>query len=274
MSSPSHLHTYHGNCHCGAFKYTVKLPELKQIHICNCSLCVKNGYMWAYPIVSDALVVEKGENTLQSYEFAGKGMAHEFCPTCGTSVLGRRHNMPEGAPSVFINVRTISGMDLDALKTKPFDGKAMGSAYQPPEIPAHPKEPGSDQKVYSGNCHCGAVTYTVHTAPLTTAKVVSCNCSICARNGDLWIYPPTTAVTLHGEEALKDYSFAKKTTSHRFCGTCGVSVVVKIIDLSVLQDGEDEPTPINVRTMNDVDVEALNLVKYDGWSKMDPPYEV
>ena len=35
------LETYHGNCHCGTFKFSVKLPELKQVHACDCSVCSK-----------------------------------------------------------------------------------------------------------------------------------------------------------------------------------------------------------------------------------------
>lgn len=35
------LQTYQGNCHCGAFKFVVKLPVLKQVVACNCSICSK-----------------------------------------------------------------------------------------------------------------------------------------------------------------------------------------------------------------------------------------
>ena len=35
------LETYQGNCHCGAFKFSVRLPELKQVFGCNCSICSK-----------------------------------------------------------------------------------------------------------------------------------------------------------------------------------------------------------------------------------------
>lgn len=35
------LETYHGNCHCGAFKFSVRLPELKEVFKCDCSICTK-----------------------------------------------------------------------------------------------------------------------------------------------------------------------------------------------------------------------------------------
>ena len=44
------LKTYHGNCHCGAFQFSVKLPELKQVYACDCSICTK-----VLPLFSTAL---------------------------------------------------------------------------------------------------------------------------------------------------------------------------------------------------------------------------
>ena len=35
------LHTYHGNCHCGAFRFAVRLPEVRDVYACNCSICVR-----------------------------------------------------------------------------------------------------------------------------------------------------------------------------------------------------------------------------------------
>lgn len=40
--------------------------------------------------------------------------------------------------------------------------------YQAPPFPAHPDAGNlpADQKIYNGNCRCGAVTYSVKTMPL------------------------------------------------------------------------------------------------------------
>jgi hypothetical protein len=35
------LKVYHANCHCGAVKWSVKIPELKSVNQCNCSHCIK-----------------------------------------------------------------------------------------------------------------------------------------------------------------------------------------------------------------------------------------
>ena len=73
------LKNYHGNCHCGAVKFTVTLPEITSVTECDCSLCLKKGYKSLFP--SGGLVFEegKGEDKLKSYEFAGKTIAHKVC---------------------------------------------------------------------------------------------------------------------------------------------------------------------------------------------------
>jgi len=55
-------------------------------------------------------------------------------------------------------------------------------------------------KEYKGNCHCGKVRFTATVSPLLDDghEVLSCNCSICARNGYLWVYlPEETNVVWH-----------------------------------------------------------------------------
>ncbi|KAJ6588746.1 hypothetical protein B0H19DRAFT_1248359 [Mycena capillaripes] len=75
MSSPgsqtlgedSELTAYPGNCHCGAFKFIVKLPNLNHIFSCNCSLCSRNAYLWAHPASKDDFIVVQGEGGLKDY---------------------------------------------------------------------------------------------------------------------------------------------------------------------------------------------------------------
>jgi hypothetical protein len=84
----------------------------------------------------------------------------------------------------------------------------------------------NNAKAYPASCHCGTVSYTVNLSPpLLEWKVVSCNCSICARSGYLLVYPPREQLYMSsGEEALKSYSFGPKKSLHKFCGECGSSV--------------------------------------------------
>lgn len=93
----------------------------------------------------------------------------------------------------------------------------------PPPLPAFDPD---NLKIYSASCHCGAVSYTVHLSPpLPEWKVVSCNCSICARSGYLLVYPSREQLHINrGDGALKSYSFGPKKSLHKFCGECGSSV--------------------------------------------------
>jgi len=126
---------------------------------------------------------------------------------------------------------------------------------------------------YDGNCHCGAVKYTVECSALDQGhEVSSCNCSICSRNGYLLIYCPKSDVKIHsGEDQLKGYLFGKKRIEHRFCPTCGVNVFIMSVDPDFFPDY----LAINVRTFKDAPelIDKLTLKKADGRSH-DPPYEI
>lgn len=78
------------------------------------------------------------------------------------------------------------------------------------------------------------------------------------QNGDLWIYPRRSALRIYGEKSLLGYEFLHKDSLHSFCETCGVSVLV-----SVTEPGKDF-VPINVRTLNGIDLASLKLKKFDG----------
>lgn len=84
------LKTYHGNCHCGRFKFHLKIPELTSVVECNCSICFKKGYKWISP-GANGFFIDRGEGTLKNYDFGQLTISHAFCPTCGTGVLLQRH---------------------------------------------------------------------------------------------------------------------------------------------------------------------------------------
>ena len=79
---------YDGNCHCAAIKFRFKSPPLETLEImnCNCSICLKNGYLNIYPKLKDFEFV-KGEDTMKDYEFASCRVAHKFCPNCGSTLF-------------------------------------------------------------------------------------------------------------------------------------------------------------------------------------------
>ena len=116
------------------------------------------------------------------------------------------------------------------------------------------------QSTYTGSCHCGAVRYTVE-ADLSQ-PVIACNCSMCNRSGTLLAFVPADKFKLEkGESSLTDYQFNKNVIHHLFCKVCGIKAFAR-------GTGKDGPTvAINVRCLEDVDLERLNVTKYDGKHK-------
>ncbi|KAF2873197.1 Mss4-like protein [Massariosphaeria phaeospora] len=118
------------------------------------------------------------------------------------------------------------------------------SESEPPHLPEFDS---SDMQEYDALCHCGTVRYTVTLSPpLAKQKVVSCNCSICSRNGYLLVYPLREQLSVKsGEDALKSYSFGIKRNLHKFCGKCGSSV---LFDPRMAEHGEaPDLLGVNVR---------------------------
>jgi hypothetical protein len=116
----------------------------------------------------------------------------------------------------------------------------------------------SELKRYAGGCHCGKVRFDV--AVDLTKPVIGCNCSMCGRSGTLLTFVPAAQFTLRaGEESLTDYQFNKHVIHHLFCKVCGIKAFARGVDKS------GGPTvAINARCLDDVDLDALNVMKFDG----------
>ncbi|CAI7573088.1 unnamed protein product [Penicillium discolor] len=126
-----------------------------------------------------------------------------------------------------------------------------------------PPTPTGESSSHSGNCHCGAVRFTFTISPpLHEYPTNNCNCSICTKNGYLLVYPFTKDFTIEkGEDVLKEYRFAERKAKHQFCGECGSSCFIR-----VPEEGFPPVTAVNVRLLQDVDIEKLILNKVDGRS--------
>ena len=69
------------------------------------------------------------------------------------------------------------------------------------------------------SCHCGAVRFSVETAP---EQVNDCNCSICRRYGTLWGYYRPSDVGFSGENGPTDiYMWGDKSLEFHRCRACG-----------------------------------------------------
>lgn len=114
-------------------------------------------------------------------------------------------------------------------------------------------------KMYTGSCHCGAVTFEVET---DLAKVIECNCSHCSRKGFLLTFVPEVQFRLlSGKENMTEYRFNKKVIAHLFCKTCGVQA------FGTGQDEQGNKTvAVNVRCLDGVDPKSLQPEFFDGKS--------
>lgn len=64
-----------GTCHCGRNRFEVKLPKIQSAISCNCLLCHKSGYLWAFPEAGDIKYTKGDDETLAGYET--EALSHE-----------------------------------------------------------------------------------------------------------------------------------------------------------------------------------------------------
>jgi hypothetical protein len=114
--------TYQGGCHCGSVRYEAK-ADLGRVISCNCSICQKHGLLLTFT-PADQFKLLAGADQLSDYQFGKKKIHHLFCRQCGVESFGRGAK-PDGTEMIAINVRCLDGVDLDAVKPAPFDGKSL-----------------------------------------------------------------------------------------------------------------------------------------------------
>jgi hypothetical protein len=85
-STAATLKTYRGNCHCGAYVFETKLPEITKVKVCNCSICYKRADIWAWPSQGNVTWIKGDLKTMKGYVFGKKHFERKFCNTCGTSI--------------------------------------------------------------------------------------------------------------------------------------------------------------------------------------------
>lgn len=116
-----------------------------------------------------------------------------------------------------------------------------------------------EARTYEGGCHCGAVRFEANT---DLGRVITCNCSICAKHGLLLTFVPAQAFTLRsGQDQLSEYQFNRKMIRHTFCRVCRVETFGR----GKAPDGT-EMVAINARCLDGVDPAALKLTPFDGKS--------
>jgi hypothetical protein len=114
-------------------------------------------------------------------------------------------------------------------------------------------------KTYKGSCHCGKVKFEVQSELKPT---IDCNCSMCKRKGTILTFvSPESFKLISGEDSLTHYHFNKHVIDHTFCKVCGVTSFAS---------GKDPKgnfmNAVNVRCLEDVDLNSLEIVHVDGKS--------
>ena len=134
-----------------------------------------------------------------------------------------------------------------------------------PDQNHNPKMADTSLQPYQATCHCGAVRLTFDYGDLHTSRVLSCNCSICVRNGYILIYPQSSSVKIEqGESELSEYRWAAKDKPHRFCKHCGSSMLIDIGQSSM--ESLQGLTAINLRMVPGIEevLPGLELAYVDG----------
>jgi hypothetical protein len=113
---------YEGSCQCGAVRYEVD-ADLERTITCNCSRCQRMGFVLAFSPMEN-FQLKSGEGDLTEYRFNKGAIRHLFCRTCGVESFAYG-KMPDGSPTVAINVNCLSGVNPRGLKSQHVDGKSF-----------------------------------------------------------------------------------------------------------------------------------------------------
>lgn len=109
--------------------------------------------------------------------------------------------------------------------------------------------------IHAGGCHCGAVRFEVDVPDMP--EVEDCNCSICRMSGFLHLIVPASAFRLlHGEAALRLYTFNTGVAKHYFCSICGIKPFY-------IPRSNPDGVDVNVRCL-DRSPEGMRITPFDG----------
>ena len=129
--------THSGSCHCGRVTFEVDAPDVLELDRCNCSICVKSGYLH-HVVDRDKFRITGGEEHLTRYKF-GTGIAeHPFCSHCGIKAFYYPRAYPQG---VSVNANCLDEAKITSMSvTRHFDAKNWEAALDTFRTPAQVRE--------------------------------------------------------------------------------------------------------------------------------------
>ncbi|KAI5118276.1 hypothetical protein M0805_006018 [Coniferiporia weirii] len=262
------IKTFTGGCHCRKFTYEVEHPALeeRQPVSCNCSICTQKGELLVYSPEARFHFTTGSFDETSKYAWGGKNVVRHFCPTCGCALLFT------GFGLAGVNARSFDGIQIDRLNPTFFDAvcgpsaqsfasqsllKPTLSADDSDVFPHLRKWPeGTEIKTFVGGCHCRKFRFELEHPALDVRQPVSCNCSICTQNAQLFVYAPESRFRFtHGSfEETSGYAWGLKSAVRHFCPNCGCSLLFRGLGLA----------GVNVRTFDGIEIDKLNLTYFDG----------
>ena len=114
---------YEGGCHCGNIAFELD-AEVTEGYDCNCSMCRKRGGLLAF-FPREALRLKTPVERLGTYRFNTRTLDHHFCPECGIAPFSEGVDPKTGAKTVAVNLCTLPGVDLAAVKVVQVDGASF-----------------------------------------------------------------------------------------------------------------------------------------------------
>jgi hypothetical protein len=119
------MESFEGSCHCQRVRFRVT-GDLAEVVQCNCSMCNAKGFLHLI-VPPERFVLVQGEEALTTYRFNTGTARHTFCRHCGIHPFYVPRSDPD---KIDVNVRCLEGVDPDALRPRPFDGRNWEEAIQ------------------------------------------------------------------------------------------------------------------------------------------------
>jgi hypothetical protein len=113
--------TLNGSCHCGAVKFTARLPlGFASARRCTCSICRMRGAI-AVTSTAEDFTIHEGADQLATYRFNTNTAEHHFCRNCGIYTHHKRRSNPN---QLGVNVACLEGVSpFDFREVVVYDGQ-------------------------------------------------------------------------------------------------------------------------------------------------------
>ena len=118
--------TVAGGCHCGAVRFSARVPRAAEILECNCSICAKTGFLHLIVPHRD-FALHSGDDRLTVYQFGTAVAQHLFCARCGI----KSFYQPRSHPDCYsISLRCLDSSEELQVRIAPFDGRDWEAAHR------------------------------------------------------------------------------------------------------------------------------------------------